>query len=107
MLIAIGQAAQLQIFEHRHARENVTAFGNQRDAASDDLIGWQILKYPHPSKITLPSGAFGWAQIVIIKVVLPAPLAPINATISPLPTSRLTPRRASMTPLPSLDVFEF
>jgi hypothetical protein len=37
-------------------------------------------------------------QIVIIKVDLPAPFAPISATISPSPTSTSTPLSAAMLP---------
>ena len=40
----------------------------------------------------------GLPQIVINRVDLPAPLAPISATISPALTSRSTPFKASMLP---------
>ena len=46
-----------------------------------------------PSKMISPVRARGLPQIVIIKVDLPAPLAPISVTISPLFTSTSTPRQ--------------
>ena len=42
--------------------------------------------------------ARGWPKMVIIRVDLPAPLAPMRVTISPSRTSRLTSRRAWMRP---------
>jgi len=51
-----------------------------------------------PSNVTEP--AFGWSRplIVLRVVVLPAPLAPIRVTISPLLTSIEMPDRAWMWP---------
>jgi hypothetical protein len=51
-----------------------------------------------PSKRIDPLAARGFPQIVIKRVDLPAPLAPIRVTISPSPTSTSTPRSASMLP---------
>jgi hypothetical protein len=51
-----------------------------------------------PAKVIEPSRARGLPQIVIIRVDLPAPLAPISATISPSPTAMSTPFRAAMLP---------
>jgi hypothetical protein len=51
-----------------------------------------------PAKAIEPSRARGLPQIVIISVDLPAPFAPIRATISPSPTSMSTPRNAAMLP---------
>ena len=51
-----------------------------------------------PSKMIVPSRARGLPKIVIIRVDLPAPLAPISATISPSLTSRSTPLSAMMLP---------
>ena len=51
-----------------------------------------------PAKVIEPSRARGLPQIVIIRVDLPAPLAPISATISPSPTSTSTPFSAAMLP---------
>ena len=47
-----------------------------------------------PSKTISPSRARGLPHTVIIRVDLPAPLAPISATISPALTSRSTPLSA-------------
>ena len=51
-----------------------------------------------PANMMVPSRARGLPQIVIISVDLPAPLAPISATISPSPTSTSTPLSAAMLP---------
>jgi hypothetical protein len=51
-----------------------------------------------PSNVIRPWRARGAPKIVIIVVDLPAPLAPINVTISPLLTSMSTPRSAWIFP---------
>jgi len=51
-----------------------------------------------PSKWMRPSRARGLPKIDIIKVDLPAPLAPISATISPSFTSTSTPLSAMILP---------
>ncbi len=51
-----------------------------------------------PSKLILPRRARGAPKIVIIVVDLPAPLAPISVTISPLLTSMSTPFSAWILP---------
>ncbi len=50
------------------------------------------------SKVIEPSRARGWPKMVIIKVDLPAPLAPISVTISPRLTVTSTPLSATMLP---------
>ncbi len=51
-----------------------------------------------PSSRIVPLRARGLPQIVISRVDLPAPLAPIRVTISPFATSRSTPCSAWMAP---------
>jgi hypothetical protein len=51
-----------------------------------------------PSNVMVPLRARGLPQMVIISVDLPAPLAPISATISPWPTSTSTPLSAAIAP---------
>ncbi len=51
-----------------------------------------------PSNRMWPARARGLPKIVIISVDLPAPLAPIRATISPALTSRSMPFSAMMLP---------
>jgi hypothetical protein len=51
-----------------------------------------------PSKTIEPERARGVPQTVMMRVDLPAPLEPIRVAISPLPTSRSTPRRAWILP---------
>ncbi len=51
-----------------------------------------------PAKVMWPSRARGLPKIVIISVDLPAPFAPMSATISPSPTSTSTPLSAVMWP---------
>ncbi len=51
-----------------------------------------------PFRVTLPCRA-RWMPLMVRRVVdLPAPLEPIRVTISPLPTSMVTPLRAWMLP---------
>jgi len=59
-------------------------------------VGSLVMSWP--SKTMLPSLARGRPKIVIIKVVLPAPLAPISATISRGKMSRLTQCSTGSTP---------
>ena len=51
-----------------------------------------------PAKVMVPALARGVPKIVIISVDLPAPLAPISATISPSLTAIETPFSARMLP---------
>ena len=51
-----------------------------------------------PSNVILPRRARGAPKMVIIVVDLPAPLAPIRVTISPLLTSMSTPLSAWILP---------
>jgi hypothetical protein len=61
---------------------------------------WKVsrLVMSRPSKWICPDAARGLPQTVISRVDLPAPLAPIKVTISPLATLRSTPRSAWMLP---------
>ena len=59
-------------------------------------VGSRVMS--RPSYTVRPSRARGLPQIVIIRVDLPAPLAPIRVTISPGSTCRSTPRSAWMAP---------
>jgi hypothetical protein len=51
-----------------------------------------------PAKVILPARARGLPKIVIISVDLPAPLAPMSATISPSWTATSTPLSARILP---------
>ena len=51
-----------------------------------------------PAKVIVPLRARGLPKMVIISVDLPAPLAPISATISPSLTDTSTPFSARMLP---------
>ena len=51
-----------------------------------------------PSNTIEPSRARGLPKIVIIRVDLPAPFAPISVTISPSATSMSTPFSATILP---------
>ena len=59
-------------------------------------VGSRVIS--RPSKVMVPSRARGLPQTVIIKVDLPAPLAPISVTISPALTSMSTPLSAITRP---------
>jgi len=59
-------------------------------------VGRRVMS--RPSNVMRPSRARGLPKIVIIRVDLPAPLAPISATISPSCTSTSTPRSAMILP---------
>jgi hypothetical protein len=62
-------------------------------------ISWvSISVMSRPSNRICPARARGRPKIVIISVDLPAPLAPIRATISPGLMSRSTPFSASILP---------
>jgi hypothetical protein len=82
VLPSVIDGAHLQVFEHRHAREDAPALGRLRDRHARDLVGRHAVMSV-PSKTMRPSRACGVPQIVIISVDLPAPLAPISVTISP------------------------
>src|SRR5258707_1644063 len=66
------------------------------DVCSSDLSTLPVMS--SPSNVIEPERARGLPQIVISRVDLPAPLAPIRVTISPLATSRSTPCSAWMAP---------
>jgi len=51
-----------------------------------------------PSKRTSPANGTSTREIVLSVVLLPAPLAPSSATISPAATSSEMPRSASISP---------
>ena len=59
-------------------------------------VGSSVMSWP--AKRMVPRRARGLPKIVIISVDLPAPLAPISATISPSSTDTLTPLSARMLP---------
>ena len=59
-------------------------------------VGRRVMS--RPWKRIEPSRARGSPQMVIIRVDLPAPLAPIRVTISPSCTSRSTPLSAMIGP---------
>jgi hypothetical protein len=59
-------------------------------------VGTAVMSFP--SNSIRPERARGRPKIVIIRVDLPAPLAPIRATISPALMSRSTPFSASILP---------
>ena len=59
-------------------------------------VGMSVMS--RPSNRIVPALARGLPKIVIISVDLPAPLAPISATISPALISRSTPFSASIFP---------
>src|SRR3954447_12000829 len=58
----------------------------------------RILVMSWPSKVIVPPATGRSPEMARIVVVLPAPLAPISATISPSATSRLMPCRAWIRP---------
>ena len=59
-------------------------------------VGTSVMSWP--SNSIWPERARGRPKIVIISVDLPAPLAPISATISPALMSMSTPFSASILP---------
>ncbi len=63
--------------------------------------GWVV-----PSKRIVPAAGCSMPEIVRSVVVLPAPLAPSSATISPSATSRLTPLQGADRPVADLDPVE-
>jgi len=51
-----------------------------------------------PANVIVPDRARSIAEIVISVVLFPAPFAPMTATVSPSPTKREMPFRASIAP---------
>ncbi len=68
-----------------HAREDAPAFGYVADAQGYHLMGGQVADL-HPSKRMVPLDGWTKPEMVRSVVVLPAPLAPSSATISPSST---------------------
>ena len=75
--------AHLQVLEHRHAREDAPALRRLGDRAAARSRASAARVMSRPAKMIVPSRARGLPKIVIIRVDLPAPLAPISVTISP------------------------
>ena len=89
--------AHLQVFEDRHAVEDLAPLRALGDALGDHVVGgtpW----ISSPAKMILPSlgGRIPWMERRV--VVLPAPLEPMRVTTSPSSTVSEIPRRAWMCP---------
>ena len=92
-----NRGAHLQVLQHCHPHEDAAAFRRLRDFQPRDLVRGKPRDVA-AGEGDVPFAARGLPKIVIISVDLPAPLAPISATISPSPTSTSTPLRAAIWP---------
>ena len=93
-----GHRTHLQVLEHGHAREDAPALGRLADAEIDDVVGGEPGDVAALVDDPARAPPCGLPQMVISRVDLPAPLAPMMVTISPCSTSTLTPFSASMLP---------
>src|SRR5262249_16619180 len=94
------EGTHLQVFQNGHACENPASLRRLRDPEPSDLMGWKggnILASEQDSSFGV-ARAPGRPKIDIMRVLLPAPLAPISATISPRRMSRLTPCSTGILP---------
>ena len=99
MLLFPGDA-QVGNWESWHevelAREDTTPL---TATAAVRFVFAAVTSTPAPLLVVIePVRACGFPQIVIMSVDLPAPFAPISATISPSKTSRSTPLSARIFP---------
>ena len=83
---------------HRHAREDAPALGRLRDAQPGDLVRRHVGDVGAGEGDGAARARAALPKMVIISVDLPAPLAPISATISPSLTATSTPFSARMLP---------
>ena len=91
--VAIGRRSDLQVLENGQLTEDAAAFRHERETAPDDAR--RVGALDRSTIETDPSGAArSDAHDGLENRVLPAPLAPRSATISPFATLRLTPLTA-------------
>ena len=80
------EGAQLEVLRHGHAAEQPAALGHQRQAALHDLVRTQRAEIAGPPSGRARRAAAGGRRWSSAACVLPAPLGPRSATISPAPT---------------------
>ncbi len=95
--VAMNVRAELEVLAHREAREDRAALGRERDAVGHEILG-RSSAVGLPAKVMVPLVSGKRPITLFSVVVLPAPFAPMMATISPGNTSRLIPLSALMPP---------
>jgi len=83
--VFLGKGAHLQVFHYRQCGKDFAAFGDLDDSLAHDLIGEALVR-SSPLKRIEPERGLSRPEIVLRVVLLPAPFAPIKATISPFST---------------------
>ena len=96
--IAPARGAEAQILGDREDGEDAPPLRHQRHAAGDDGLGVAAGDVVAGETRLRRSATRTSPTTALSVVVLPAPLAPSRATISPSVTSRSTPRTAWMAP---------
>ena len=87
--VLVVPRAELEVLAHGEVREDGAALGHQRDAGVDHVLGRRARPRSLPVVARSCPPAMGRRRTIVFSVVvLPAPLAPIIATISPRFTSR-------------------
>ena len=94
---APGVRPQEKVLADREGAENVPPLGHQRAAQRDDPLG-AVPPMLRLSRTTEPARGSRTPAMVFRRVVLPAPLAPMMATISPGETCSETPFRTLRAP---------
>jgi hypothetical protein len=96
--LAAPVGAKLEVLAHGQVGKNVPALGHVDQPAVDDRLRAKALLFPVPLKAMLPDQAGTSPESTEENVVLPTPLDPSSATISPSRMSRSTPRNTSTAP---------
>jgi hypothetical protein len=97
LVLGLGVGAQAQVVFNRQRAKHLAAFRALANTAAHAHVGTQLADVL-AVKRTLPALIGCTPDKVRRKVVLPAPLAPTSATVSPRRTSRLMPLSALMRP---------
>ena len=97
-VLAVLEAAHLEVLAHGERREHAPALGHERDAgARVRACAGSRVTSTAVEKILPLRGSIDPATPRMV-VLLPAPLAPISVTISPSATSKDTSRTAGTSP---------
>jgi len=88
--VGIAEPAQHQVLVHGHVGEDLAALRHEHDRM-DDAAPRRLARRVAAADVDLAAPRRQQPAMAFKSVLLPAPLAPIRATISPSATCRLTP----------------